>query len=180
MASFHLAKKITNEILVRHIHLRKVCGNNLLNFSRFFFYSFLAMEPGQVFMVFRHCLGKFKGFENQVGQCPCFKEYHFLLLPKFLTLTRGSSCPLHDSDWGLCDVFLLHLIILQWNRFFMLSFKIITVSDWRELQNNRQSPYKTLISIWNQIERVFLIKTFIFWGWGWIEYLGGGRLRGFD
>lgn len=134
------------------------------------------MEAGQVFIVFRHCLGKFKDSENQIGQCPCSKEYNSLFLPKFLTLTWGSSCHLHGSEWGLSNVFFLNLVILQWNMVLMISCKIITI-DCRELQNNPWSSHKTVISIWNQRGGVFLIKTFIFWGWGWMEYLGGGRVE---
>lgn len=85
MVFLHLAKVIANEILVRHMHFRKVYGNNLLNLSSILVFSLLALKAGQVFMVFKYRLGKFKGSENHLGSLLYFEEQSstFCSLPSF-------------------------------------------------------------------------------------------------
>lgn len=62
MVFLHLAKVIANEILVRHMHFRKVYGNNLLNLSSILVFFPSGIESWASFRGVQVLSGKIQRF----------------------------------------------------------------------------------------------------------------------
>lgn len=139
MALFHLAKKITNEILVRHTHFRKVYGNNLLNFSSIlFFFPFWQWKLGK----FSWCSGivweNSKVLKIELATCLILRNS----IPLFASFQVSGSnmrffLPVHTSERGLCNLFLLKLVILQWKRFL---WRPVKSWQWVAEENHKTIP----------------------------------------